>query len=124
MEIHFGWDLILIYIFLFVMVVGVVSLGLIFGSLIESPETFGLINSIVNFPMFFLSGALFPLKNLPAWLTFFTRINPVTYAVDAIRALMLGSASVFSLSLDIAVLIVFALVMLLVGTYTFRKMKI
>jgi len=121
--VHFGWNLILIYLFLFILVTSLVSIGLIFGSVIESPEGFGLIMSMVNFPLFFLSGALFPLDNLPTWLKVFTRLNPVTYGVDAIRGLMLGTYT-FSLLTDFVVLLGFAIVMVLIGTYAFKKMKV
>lgn len=121
--IHFGWNLIPIYLFLSLLVTGTVSLGLTMGSIVESPEAFGLINSMINFPLFFLSGALFPLSDLPAWLTIFTRINPVTYAVDAMRILMLGIGT-FNLAIDLSVLAAFALVMIAIGTYAFGKMKL
>jgi ABC-2 type transport system permease protein len=122
-KVHLGWNIILVYIFLFVLVFGVVGLGLIFGSILESPEGFGLINSMVTFPLFFLSGALFPLSNLPSWLTVFTRIDPVTYGVDAIRYLMIGSGT-FSLVMDMIVLILFATITSIIGIRFFRKMKI
>jgi ABC-2 type transport system permease protein len=85
--------IILIYLCLFVMLIGFVSIGLIIGSIMESPEGFGLITGFVNFPLLFLSGALFQLDKLPGWLTTFTRINPVTYGVDAIRGLTIGGNS-------------------------------
>ena len=121
--VHFGWNIIPIYLFLFILTWGTVSMGLTFGSLLDSPEAFGLINSMVNFPMFFLSGALFPISNLPPWLSFFTRINPITYGVDAVRYLMIGIGN-FSLGLDFSVLVIFAAVMFALGTYSFKKMKI
>jgi ABC-2 type transport system permease protein len=121
--IAFSWNFIPVYLFLLLMVFGTVSMGLFFGSIIESPEAFGLINSIINFPLFFLSGALFPLSNLPSWLAFFTRINPITYGVDAIRQLMLGIGT-FSLLTDFIVLAIYGIIMFIVGTYAFRKMKI
>ena len=121
--IHLGWNLIPIFIFLVVLITGLVSVGLAIGSIVESPEAFGLINSMINFPLFFLSGALFPLTDLPKWLTFFTRINPVTYGVDAMRTLMLGMGT-FNLTLDFIVLTAFAVIMVIIGTYAFSKMKI
>jgi ABC-2 type transport system permease protein len=113
----------LVYLFLFILVVGLVSVGLVIGSLMESPEGFGLLSSFVTFPLFFLSGALFPLTNLPAWLSAFTVLNPVTYGVDAIRGLMLGTYA-FGLLTDFAVLVGFAMVMIALGTLTFRRMKL
>jgi ABC-2 type transport system permease protein len=109
--------------FLFVTTIGLVSIGLIIGSQMESPEGFQLIISFLIFPMFFLSGALFPINNLPPWLAPFILVNPVTYAVDGIRGVLLGFSQ-FHLALDFAVIGMFALIMILIGTYAFKKMKI
>jgi len=111
--------------FLFVTTVGLVSIGLILGSQMESPEGFQLISSFLIFPMFFLSGALFPLDKLPQYLAPFVFVNPVTYAVDGIRGALLGiSNSHFNLAFDFAIVSLFAIVMILIGTYAFKKMKI
>ncbi len=118
-----GWNLLPIFLFLFILVIGLVSIGLIFGSVIESPEGFGLIMSLVNFPMFFLSGALYPLDNVPAWLAAATRANPVTYGVDAVRGLMLGIAT-FNLLLDFAALLGFSALFVAVGILAFKRMKV
>jgi len=121
--IPFSFNLLLAYVFLFLMVTGLVSIGLIIGSLMDSPEGFSLIMSFLNFPLFFLSGALFPLDNLPSWLLIFTRLNPVTYGVDAMRQLMTGMGSI-GLFTDLIVLVVFATVMIAAGTWSFGRMKI
>lgn len=109
--------------FLLVATVGLVSIGLILGSQMESPEGFQLIISFLIFPLFFLSGALFPITNPPSWLAPFIFVNPVTYAVDGIRGVMLG-ISRFPLLFDFALVSLFAVVMILLGTYAFKKMKI
>jgi ABC-2 type transport system permease protein len=109
--------------FLLVTTVGLVSIGLILGSQMESPEGFQLIISFLIFPLFFLSGALFPITNLPAWLAPLILVNPVTYAVDGIRGVMMG-ISRFDLLFDFTIVCLFALVMILIGTYAFKKMKI
>jgi len=109
--------------FLLVVTVGLVSVGLILGSQMESPEGFQLIISFLVFPLFFLSGALFPITNLPAWLAPFIFINPVTYAVDGIRGVLLG-ISRFPLLFDFALVCLFAFIMILIGTYAFKKMKL
>jgi ABC-2 type transport system permease protein len=117
--------------FLLVTTVGLVSIGLIIGSQMESPEGFQLIISFLIFPLFFLSGALFPISNLPAWLAPFIFVNPVTYAVDGIRTVLIGSyqkVMVGSIQLspmfDFLVVVLFSLVMIFIGTYAFKKMKI
>jgi ABC-2 type transport system permease protein len=109
--------------FLLVTTVGLVSVGLIIGSQMESPEGFQLIISFLIFPLFFLSGALFPITNLPGWLAPLILANPVTYAVDGIRGVMMG-ISRFNLLFDFTLVCLFALIMVLIGTYAFKKMKL
>jgi ABC-2 type transport system permease protein len=110
-------------VFLLVTTIGLVSIGLIIGSQMESPEGFQLIISFLIFPMFFLSGALFPISNLPVWLAPFIFVNPVSYAVDGVRGALLGFSQ-FNIVLDFGVICLFSIVMILIGTYAFKKMKI
>jgi ABC-2 type transport system permease protein len=105
------------------LLIAVTSLGLAIGSIMESPEGFGLISSFVIFPLFFLSGALFPVTNLPTWLRVIVTINPVSYAVDALRSVILGITS-YGLTLDFAVLIAFTVIMVMVGTWAFKRIKL
>jgi ABC-2 type transport system permease protein len=100
-----------------------VSVGLIIGSLMESPEGFQLVSSFVLFPTFFLSGALFPLDRLPRWLSPLVLLDPLTYAVDALRQVILG-ASHFGLPLDLAVMTGFTAVVIALGSAAFRRMKV
>jgi ABC-2 type transport system permease protein len=123
--IHFtAYSVLVTLIIIVLLMISMVSLGLIMGSMMTSPEGFGLISSFLIFPLFFLSGALFPVSNLPAWLYAFVAVNPVSYAVDALRTVILGISSSFGLGLDVAVLIVFATVMIIVGTQAFKRMKV
>lgn len=98
------------------------SLGLAIGSYIQSLEGFQMIVSFVVFPLFFLSGALFPLDKLPQWLLFLTSLDPATYAVDAMRIAMLGIGSK-SFAFDVMVLLGFAVALGAIGVYSFRRMK-
>jgi ABC-2 type transport system permease protein len=98
------------------------SLGLTLGSLMTSLEGFQMIVSFVVFPLFFLSGALFPIDNLPQWLSILTTIDPVTYAVDALRNIILGTGS-HALGLDVIILISYTCVLGALGTYSFKRMK-
>lgn len=98
------------------------SLGLAMGSYIESLEGFQLIVSFVVFPLFFLSGALFPLTNLPRWLSTLTKVDPATYAVDALRNAMLGVAT-YTFAIDVGVLAAFAIGFGLFGGFSFGRMK-
>jgi ABC-2 type transport system permease protein len=109
-------------IFMLVLASATVSIGLVIGSRMESPEGFNLIVSFLVFPLFFLSGALFPIRNLPSWLSIFTALNPVTYAVDGMRGALLG-LSTFPVLLDFAVLVAFAAGMMVIGSVAFSRMK-
>ena len=113
----------LIFVILMLLLLAVTSLGLAIGSLMESPEGFGLISSFVIFPLFFLSGALFPLTKLPLWLKVIVIINPGSYAVDALRTVLLGISN-YGLVVDMAVLIVFAVVTIMIGTWAFNRLKL
>lgn len=110
-------------IIIFILTMSIASIGLIIGSLLSSPEGFSLITSLFIFPIFFLSGALFPVTSLPGWLYVFVRFNPVSYGVDALRGVILGINS-FSLMLDLSVITAFAAVLIGLGTIAFRKMKL
>ena len=111
------------YLLLLFFIIGTVSLGLLIGSQMESPQGFGLISSFVVFPMFLLSGALYPLSNLPGWLVVLTRINPATYAVDGLRNIILGS-SLFPLFVDLSAILFFSILMIALGTYAFNRMRV
>jgi ABC-2 type transport system permease protein len=99
------------------------SLGLTIGSYIESLEGFQLIVSFVVFPLFFLSGALFPLNNLPGWLSILTMVDPATYAVDALRSTILGITGKNPFVVDIGILLVCVIALGTIGMLSFRKMK-
>src|ERR671918_2270265 len=101
---------------------GLTSLGLALGSYMYSLEGFQMIVSFVVFPLFFLSGALFPLDNLPEWLSVLTAADPATYGVDALRNLMLGTGS-YGVELDFAILVGYTAALGAFGVYSFGKMK-
>jgi ABC-2 type transport system permease protein len=115
-------NLVLSFVFMFVLASALVSVGLIIGSNMESVEGFQLIISFLVFPMFFFSGALFPIKDLPQYLLVFTVLDPVTYAVDGLRGLLLGSSQL-PIALNLLILTAFAAVMVAIGTWTFRRLK-
>ncbi len=106
---------------LFLISIALVSLGLGIGANMKSPEGFMLMVNFVMWPLFFFSGALFPLSNLPTWLLGITYLNPITYGVDAVRGAVIGLQQ-FSLLTDIVVVLLFTLAMVTVGTFSFRRM--
>jgi ABC-2 type transport system permease protein len=106
---------------------GLVSVGLTIASFMGSLESFGAIQSFINLPLFFLSGALFLIQKLPDWMQVISKANPLTYGVDALRNIILGAVwqpfQVQPLYFDLAVVGVFDLVMILIGTWAFTRMK-
>lgn len=101
----------------------IVSLGLIIGSSMSSPDGFNLVMSFVMWPMFLFSGALFPLENLPSYLNAIITINPLTYGVDLMRFAFLGTSE-FGPLLDAAVLLAISLVFIAIGTRSFERMQV
>ena len=101
---------------------GLTSLGLALGSYMYSLEGFQMIVSFVVFPIFFLSGALFPLDKLPGWLSILTAADPATYGVDAMRNAMFGVSS-SSFGYDILVLVAYTAGLGIFGIYSFARMK-
>ncbi|MCX8196949.1 MAG: ABC transporter permease [Candidatus Micrarchaeota archaeon] len=101
----------------------IVSLGLIIGANMKSPEGFNLIMSFVLWPMFMLSGALFPVENLPAYLAVLIPLNPLSYGVDLLRYVMLGGRTAFGVATDLMSLGLFSIVFAAAGIYSFEKMK-
>ncbi|HTY74830.1 MAG TPA: ABC transporter permease [Candidatus Nanoarchaeia archaeon] len=108
--------------------IGLVSVGLVIASAIGSLESFGAIQSFINLPLFFLSGALFPVAGSNVeWLSIAARINPLTYGVDALKTVILGAAylpyQIQPLLVDIGIIGAFDLVMIGLGTWAFSRMK-
>ncbi|MGH9696721.1 MAG: ABC transporter permease [Bryobacteraceae bacterium] len=99
------------------------ALGTAIGSTLQDMQGFQLVMNFLVLPLFFLSGALFPLTNLPKIMAFITRLDPLTYGVDGLRAAFLG-ASTFSAVTDTIVLAAVALVLLMLGSYSFSKIQI
>ena len=79
------------------------ALGTAIGSTLQNMQGFQLIMNFLVMPIFFLSGALFPLNNLPTALAIATRIDPLTYGIDGLRGAFIG-VSHFSVVTDVAVL--------------------
>jgi ABC-2 type transport system permease protein len=99
------------------------ALGTMVASLLEDMQGFQLIMNFLIMPLFFLSGALFPLEGLPRGLAVVTKLDPLTYGIDALRGFLI-QGNHYSLSLDILVLSGFTLVFLFLGTYFFKKIQI
>jgi ABC-2 type transport system permease protein len=99
------------------------ALGTAIGSSLQDMQGFQLIMNFLVLPIFFLSGALFPLNNLPKALAFVTSLDPLSYGVDGLRVVMIGAGH-FGAILDAAVLGAVAIVLLGLGAWRFSKIEI
>jgi len=99
---------------------GLGGLGLVIAAFTDSMEGFNLIMSFIVLPIFLLSGALFPITGLPAWLQGAVYINPLTYAVDALRFTILRE-SVLPLGVNMVVITIFAVVTVLIAAFLFNR---
>ncbi len=108
---------------MFIMGIGFIGLGISLASVIESHEGFQMVMSFLTMPLVLLSGAFFPIDNLPGWLRVLVYANPLTYGIEALRWLLLGKSPI-PLFLCIAVIILFAILMLVIGGKLFGTMKV
>ncbi len=99
------------------------ALGMAIGSGLEDMQGFQLIMNFLVMPIFFLSGALFPLNGLPVAMSYVTKIDPLSYGIDGMRNVLLGK-SAFDPRLDFAVLVVLGCVLLVFGAHRFNKIEI
>lgn len=127
---------------LFLTAFSLTSLGVLIGVRMKSMQGFQVIMNFLTLPMFLLSGAFFPLRDLPSWLAVLVHLNPFTYAVDALRQTVfrsmglpqavLGSLAELGLGVrvagvplsvanDMAIVSAFAAVMLSAAVWSFRR---
>lgn len=100
-----------------------VAVGICVASLIQEAETFQLIMNLIIMPLFFFSNALFPIDKMPSWLQALSSVNPISYAVDGLRQLMIGTGT-FSLWLDVGVSVGGLIISLAAASYLFSKTSI
>jgi len=120
-KVPIAWYNILVLIpAMFLISFALVGIGIIIASRMTSFEGFGTIMNFLVMPMFFLSGAVFPVAGLPAWLKFVVYINPLTYGVDLLRNIVLG-ISTFSITLDCSILVVFGVAVIFFAVLFFNR---
>jgi ABC-2 type transport system permease protein len=99
------------------------ALGMAIGSGLQDMQGFQLIMNFLVLPIYFLSGALFPLTNLPKVLGFVVSLDPLSYGIDGMRAILLGR-TVFGAVHDFIVLAAVGTVFVIFGAYRFSKIEI
>jgi len=99
------------------------AMGTAIAARLSDFQGFQLIINLLVMPMFFLSGALFPLRNLPGLMTFITSINPLSFGVDGLRYTLTGITH-FGLGTDLTVLIGLTAALLVLGSYLFARIEL
>jgi len=99
------------------------ALGTGIASQLQDMQGFQLIMNFLVMPLFFLSGALFPLTGLPKALEILTKIDPLSYGIDGLRILLSNSGH-FSLGFDVGILAIVTIIFLAFGSYLFSKIQI
>jgi ABC-2 type transport system permease protein len=111
------------FVFMALIAMVFAGLGTAIGSKLQDMQGFQLIMNFLVMPIFFLSGALFPLDHLPAAMGMITSADPLSYGIDGLRGTLIG-LSHFGLLTDFAVLCVVAVILLSVGSYFFSQIEI
>jgi ABC-2 type transport system permease protein len=95
---------------------------LIIASLVKTRERFMGMGQAITMPLFFASNAIYPVSMMPVWLQIVSHINPLTYEVDALRALMLAhGTSGLGLVLDFSVLLTATAIAVFVGARLYPR---
>jgi ABC-2 type transport system permease protein len=110
-------------VFMFLMAVLLTAFGTAIASKIEDMQAFPVIMNFIIMPMFFLSGALFPLEDLPPLMEGAIRLNPLTYGVDGLRGSLTGQ-TIFGLGADLVIVFGLTVVINVIGTWMFSKIEI
>jgi ABC-2 type transport system permease protein len=111
------------YLFMVLIAMAFTAFGIAVASKMEDMQGFQLIINFVIFPIFGLSGALFPISSLPDWIRTLTLFDPLTYGVEGIRYGLLGTSQIDPI-VSFAVLSGFTVAMIVFGGYLFEKIKI
>ncbi|MDQ2714965.1 MAG: ABC transporter permease [Chloroflexota bacterium] len=104
----------------FVTALAISSLGIVIAMWITDFENFGTIQNFITLPLYMFSGAIFPTRAVPSWLHIVLFLNPLSYGVNAIRGVLLGY-DIANVPFNLAVLLVFTGVMLMIAIWMSRR---
>jgi ABC-2 type transport system permease protein len=118
----------------FILSIALSGLGLLVASYMRSQQGFQLLIQLLIFPLIFLAGVFFPINQAPDWLQVISKFNPLTYGVDAIRQIFLGSGSgpylgvtvlghTMTLAEEVALMSAFAVVLIAVAAWAFNRQE-
>ena len=97
------------------------SFSLIIACLVKTRERFMGIGQILTMPLFFASNAIYPIEIMPNWLKVVSHFNPLTYMIDGMRLLMVGTPSGFSLTMDFTILVSISTALVIIGGGLYKR---
>jgi ABC-2 type transport system permease protein len=101
------------------------TFSLIIACLVKTRERFMGIGQVLTMPLFFASNAIYPITVMPSWLQAISQVNPLSYQVDALRALMVvGGTSVFGIATDLAFLLATTTLLILVAAKLYPQIVV
>ncbi len=119
MGVHIKWQLLSLLGVLLAVVLGAAcfsTFSLIVACLVKTRERFMGIGQVLTMPLFFASNAIYPISIMPGWLRIFSRLNPLTYQVDALRSLMIpGIGTAYGVALDFGLLAAVTALLVAIG---------
>src|SRR5581483_2936037 len=119
-----NWPALILSLFvMFLVAMLFTSLSTMIASILKDMQGFQAVMNFLIMPLFLLSGSLFPLQGLPKALEAVTIVNPLSYGIDALRALLINQSH-FGIGIDLAVLVAFTAVFLFLGGHFFKKIQI
>jgi ABC-2 type transport system permease protein len=127
LSVHILWNPVNIIGVIFLLLLGAIlfsTFSLIIACLVKTRERFMGIGQLMTMPLFFASNAIYPIDIMPGWLKAISHFNPLTYMIDGIRLLMIGTPSGFSLFADYTVLSVVSIVFVLIGGSLYKRVII
>ena len=110
-------------IFMFLIALIFTAVGTIIASFMDDFHGFQIIMNFLIMPLFFLSGAIFPLKSLPKLISIISSFNPLSYGVDGVRGVLTG-LNHFNLYQDFTILSIIAIIFITLGACSFSKIQV
>ena len=115
------YSLALIIAIIVLSTIGLLGMMFIILGRANHPRIVGVLGGFLNVIFFFPSGAIYPIESFPAWLKTFTIVNPETYSIHALRAILFKNAGLQAVQGDILFLIVFAVITITIATVIFKR---
>ena len=114
-------SLLLAFVLLFLGTFSFIGLGILLTSLANNEETATILMTVLQFPMMFLTGVFFPIQQMPWFMQDISKVLPLTYAITAMRKVMILNAGITDILPEVIILVVFGVIMLAIAIPVFRR---